>query len=284
MGAHGRAAVPGWGLVRTSVGALGRRRGFTLIELLVVIGIIAVLAAIVIPVYTRAMEKGRQATCLSNMHSIAIAIRMYQQDYRAFPAVSDPTTGAVNYGYDPVTGYGGITALYLGEYISNSKSLRCPNDQTQLSDYMAVYAQLTDLEGFGFTGPTIPETGQPWSDAADNGRYYRDHYSSYNCAPGIDPGANGSGVAQNAYELYNANGYAPGTDGLSLLIAPTGFGSKYPGLCNRWAPDETIITHCPYHRDFFGNQPRWQDIVVRVGGDAETMRISNYDWVNQPPG
>lgn len=56
-------------------------KGFTLIELLVVIAIIAILAAILFPVFAQAREKARQATCQSNLKQIALAFNMYVQDY-----------------------------------------------------------------------------------------------------------------------------------------------------------------------------------------------------------
>ena len=58
-----------------------RRSGFTLIELLVVIAVIAVLAAILFPVFAQAREKARQTACLSNQKQIALAARMYMQDW-----------------------------------------------------------------------------------------------------------------------------------------------------------------------------------------------------------
>ena len=57
------------------------RRGFTLIELLVVIAIIAILAAILFPVFARAREKSRQTACLSNVKQIMLGVLMYAQDY-----------------------------------------------------------------------------------------------------------------------------------------------------------------------------------------------------------
>ncbi len=61
--------------------SLRPRKGFTLIELLVVIAIIAILAAILFPVFAQAREKARQTQCLSNEKQIGTSLMMYAQDY-----------------------------------------------------------------------------------------------------------------------------------------------------------------------------------------------------------
>jgi len=60
------------------------KKGFTLIELLVVIAIIAILASILFPVFGRARENARKATCQSNLKQIGLAMEMYSQDYDGF--------------------------------------------------------------------------------------------------------------------------------------------------------------------------------------------------------
>jgi len=69
-----------------------KRRGFTLIELLVVIGIIALLAAILFPVFAKARARARQTVCLSNLRQLGLAITAYSQDYdEQYPNGADPT-------------------------------------------------------------------------------------------------------------------------------------------------------------------------------------------------
>jgi len=98
------------------------RKGFTLIELLVVIAIIAILAAILFPVFARAREKARQASCLSNHKQIGIAWQMYAQDYDERVAPS--------WSYDSVTVHGSQrtwTATKLRPYIKNQQVWECPS-------------------------------------------------------------------------------------------------------------------------------------------------------------
>src|SRR5258706_11655059 len=88
------------------------RKGFTLIELLVVIAIIAILAAILFPVFAQARESARKISCLSNVKQLALGCLMYSQDYDEAYAMSAQLDG------DPVTGnWWGASQRYWLEFI-----------------------------------------------------------------------------------------------------------------------------------------------------------------------
>ena len=75
------------------------RKGFTLIELLVVIAIIAILAAILFPVFAKAREKARQTSCASNLKQLALAALQYGQDYDESIAIGWEGGGEASYWY-----------------------------------------------------------------------------------------------------------------------------------------------------------------------------------------
>jgi prepilin-type N-terminal cleavage/methylation domain-containing protein/prepilin-type processing-associated H-X9-DG protein len=119
------------------------RDGFTLIELLVVIAIIAILAAILFPVFAQARDKARQASCLSNTRQIGTAVSMYLQDYdETYPFSDDfgnprynikgsPIQGGYRYWGDAIFPYvknGGSSTMKNGEGTGSYGPVqRCPS-------------------------------------------------------------------------------------------------------------------------------------------------------------
>ena len=117
------------------------KKGFTLIELLVVIAIIAILAAILFPVFAQAREKARQASCLSNCKQIGTALQLYIDDYdETVPPMYDSRImkGHPDYpGYpfqemnttDWAVGYGDIFTWMdsIFPYVKNTSMYYCPS-------------------------------------------------------------------------------------------------------------------------------------------------------------
>jgi prepilin-type N-terminal cleavage/methylation domain-containing protein/prepilin-type processing-associated H-X9-DG protein len=107
------------------------RRGFTLIELLVVIAIIAILAAILFPVFARAREAARTSSCLSNTKQMGSAVMMYCQDYdEIFPWMWQGGAGSawvhIPEGETASSNYY-TWAEYIMPYIKNKAVFQCPS-------------------------------------------------------------------------------------------------------------------------------------------------------------
>ena len=109
------------------------RRGFTLIELLVVIAIIAILAAILFPVFARAREKARQASCQSNFKQIGLAVHMYTSDYDERTPIHAGKWAGVSAGLMPYTKN---TDLYICPSFSGNAvyGTACDHCGTSLAD------------------------------------------------------------------------------------------------------------------------------------------------------
>ena len=102
-----------------------KRQGFTLIELLVVIAIIAILAAILFPVFAQAREKARQISCISNLKQIGIGFMMYNQD-------NDESTLNIDKGQLPSPKFAGTTYtpnwyILLDPYVKDVNLFYCPD-------------------------------------------------------------------------------------------------------------------------------------------------------------
>ncbi|MGI5816738.1 MAG: type II secretion system protein [Armatimonadota bacterium] len=148
--------------------------GFTLIELLVVIAIISILASIMMPVFSQARGKGRQAACISNVKQICLALQMYAQDYdenfpRGQAVAGDPDTQWYN-------------AIF--PYTRNRQILYCPDRSDRAPGYALNYLAsgrsvnaFWDASSKIMIGDVRPEAigaASPWHTGSDGNWHYND--------------------------------------------------------------------------------------------------------------
>jgi prepilin-type N-terminal cleavage/methylation domain-containing protein len=224
--------------------------GFTLVELLVVIAIIGILVALLFPVFNTARGKAREASCMGNLHQIGIAIKAYEVEHHAYPPPP---------WYDGNRYQGGISALYP-DYLTDKSLMICPEDlDAQKNSETAqkkVYSSYNGMVDFTTWQFKLNTDSLPL-------RLY--NYYGYN---------------NDGYDVFTppggANPYvSPVNSSLPTWLADQGLTWRaYPRLMNRYALDTTIITHCPFHRSRYGDNPtRQMDIVLRLNGKTDKVNV-----------
>lgn len=155
-------------------------KAFTLIELLVVIAIIAILAAILFPVFGRARENARRTSCLSNMKQIGLGVLQYAQDY-------DGLVPATNAGGDSFEAY--TSAARLMPYVKSFQLFRCPSSGAEMGTIQAMQRDngggdyMTDPATIGLPASTAGRTKYfndvyPPMDYKFNASFYNPNYDS----------------------------------------------------------------------------------------------------------
>jgi prepilin-type N-terminal cleavage/methylation domain-containing protein/prepilin-type processing-associated H-X9-DG protein len=148
-------AIGGTSLMKTLF-----RRGFTLIELLVVIAIIALLAAILFPVFARARENARKSSCANNLKQIGIGLAQYTQDYdEMFPFSAYAVNGGAspnNFAFD-VNEWPARTVPYIKSY----QVFRCPSTTVSTVNTPAANRGISYWGVGGFFGKHTGTTASP---------------------------------------------------------------------------------------------------------------------------
>lgn len=157
---------------------MSRKRGFTLIELLVVIAIIAILAAILFPVFAQAREKARAISCVSNVRQMGTAAVMYAQDYdEQYPGMWQWSPLAI-YAHAPYILPPGITVQQAYQvcqtcpYVKNGEVYKCPDHKNEYGQ--GLYGS------YGYAYPTmwgayppIPNSAYGWPTGPNMAEFQR---------------------------------------------------------------------------------------------------------------
>lgn len=256
-------------------------RGFTLIELLVVIAVIAILVAILMPVIGSVQEKARQGRCATNMMQIATALRAYKADYHRYPFTPYFDSNLWLY-------VGGVSALYP-DYLTSKTALMCPNDAANFRGFQSVPKNYSTYNGL------IHGVADKSFTDSTNADYWRFEA----VAGGVGSAAVRCKITYN-YGGFDNNGWDMSyfSGGSWVVASPYGFadpvptwlsgeGKKrrhWPRLQNYRAPDNTIAARCVAHHSWYGRdesdaspEPEtWRDVIVRLGGDSETVDYQPY--------
>lgn len=291
------------------------RKAFTLIEMLVVLLIIGLLAAILFPVLKTARENGYQAACATNLQQIYLAVELYRKDEGGYPA----SLGALLGDTENLAAYSSATdgALLLntggkGYFKGSIDALVGPDDDTQpvisASNEELPRSSYGDISADIKVGPTRDMGRFVWNYLG-----YRVQADKGTCSD-----ADGSQCLGTAYtekdtaslgtcsDLYSnscvAANYASVFQAVTVngkypyLIDPDNSSStldvtKLPRLINRFAPTNTVITHCVYHRlptsNVVGNYDIYnadgsgqgaKDIVLRLDGSAKVIDVSTANF------
>ncbi len=246
-----------------------RQRGFTLIELLVVIAIIAILAAILFPVFAKAREKARQTACLSNMKQMALGSLQYTQDYD-----EKYIAGVNRYGKGP--GWAG--EMY--PYVKSTGVFRCPDDATALPGTTVSYALNSQFSPFVPSG----NGAQPISIAqlnasANTVQFFEIVNSGYYDVTIPDGATSSQGMSSDVTGAnYGGSPSGFGTGGTEDLSGfNTSFGSANDGKHVQYATGYLRNSENNANNDFTAPLGRHSDGAnyVMADGHAKWFRGSN---------
>lgn len=224
------------------------KKAFTLIELLVVIAIISVLAAILFPVFARARENARRASCMSNLKQIGVGITMYTQDYdEHMPSAAFSNTDGVREFIYP-SGVPSANATWyfvIQPYIKNYQIFNCPSADKDLY-YRGSYTTTLSYS-YNYKAP-VPAKLSGMSGGACNA-------SNWNC--GVDMGVDSTGSdgarGANLAAIEDPSGTIAAIDGSTSRVHFY-YGAaqmaneetvNYTGLCTDYFPGlNTSYTRC----------------------------------------
>jgi prepilin-type N-terminal cleavage/methylation domain-containing protein/prepilin-type processing-associated H-X9-DG protein len=229
-----------------------RRQGFTLIELLVVMAIIAIMAAILFPVFASAREKARQTTCESNLKQLGVCFALYVQDNDG--------------NYTPSGVYGQGWAEDMNAYVKNKDVFGCPDDPTlvtNIGNTKCSYAANANIFAIGDSNVCTKASGCTAMSLATWDNYV------YNTAASVLTPSN----TVMLFEISNnESGHSAAIPGLTMTAAVADQGSGV-GTGSIWGANGTPAGSYP--------QTGWDEAVYAtgdIGGYALTQTPGNLTY------
>jgi prepilin-type N-terminal cleavage/methylation domain-containing protein len=305
------------------LGTQGRKGGFTLVEILIVLVIISILMALLFPAFKSAQERAAQSSCASNMKNIYMAVSQYKLDERFYPsslAVLLPGDRTVNTTLanvakaddidntekiPPTTGLDTCTGEDADDtcmnvrgtgYLKGSDSLICSNDDRD-DQLISSYGDIST--GF-FEDGTTTAAVYPVEEAGAPGDAVKAEFQSRYVWNFWGYRADGTAYLTETDARTANNGAVP----RSALYDPNGdYGRRNRinnSLSNRYAPNNTIITHCIFHRLQMSNglnnpaalydsgtaredAAGARDIVLRLDGSAKPVDVVAWNQTSGTP-
>ncbi len=245
-----------------------KRHAFTLIELLTVIAILAILAAIIFPVYSRSRQEARMTQCMSNLSSIHSALKLYHQDYQAYPILLmgyvERYSGGAVVPPDKL-----VNSPLYKDRVDTIATFKCPMNRTERGDVVvqAVYPRVQHLVNGQWRAANDLAGQIVQHPDGGNAEFYA--YDSYDIGLIRSP-ADGSPVYELHYMLF-------WTD---LGLSGGGRDDDLRQLGYRFPDESSIVTWCTYHRDYGapGNtEPKREksDIVLTLSGTVKKVDSVN---------
>ena len=234
-----------------------RRTGFTLIELLTVIAIIAILVAILFPVFAAVRRSAQKSACGANMRQIVQALKLYKEQYEYYPRAL--------YGYR----FNGVEQQTLSAvYLRDKASFTCPLSRFRTND-----TTWTDA-AVNYAGAPCPRTAQMVNNVCVPVEVPR--FSSYDVqtVPNVDGNTNFEAHYQTKWTA-------------TVPVDPMGVTGPWSDnprqLAWRRPPDETVVTWCLYHATWTGSGPQRGEMaqVLFLGGQVQSIPVERMlDWTN----